>query len=276
MAKAIRNEIYKLCRNKTLWISAIFTFVLIIGELIFSYGTLCELREIAAQYDDGEMYPYVLSRFWIGGDLASVYNKLYYFLLPIIAVLPFAITYYTDIRTGYMKNICTRIRKKYYILAKYLVAFVSGGLGCSVPLVFNLWLAALYTPNYPQSVILMISPIDNTSLFWDIFYSRPLVYIFIYIGMAFLYGGGFAVLSMAIVYFCRNMFVFAVFPFLINISAYYLLLNTEQRQYVPIAFLNPLQMITGLSYSGIIITYIIMLAVSLIAVHIQIKKDVLL
>ncbi len=275
MAKAVRNEIYKLYRNRTLWICAVFTFFLMMGELMFSYGTFREFNALAAQYGS-EGYPHVLSRFWIGGNLASVYNKLYYFLLPIIAVLPFAITYYTEIRTGYMKNICTRIRKKDYILAKYIVAFVSGGLGCSVPLLFNLWLAALYTPSYPQSTVLLISAVDNTSLFSDIFYSRPLAYIFIYIGLAFLYGGAFAVLSMGIVYFCRNKFVFATFPFLINISAYYLLLNTDKRQYAPVAFLNPLQMVTGLSYRAIIMTFIALLAITFTAIYIQMKKDILM
>ena len=275
MGIAIRNEIYKMYKNKFLWVGMMITFIIMMGELFFSYSQFCNMSKAAEVYQNGMHYPYVLSRFWIGGDLASVYNKIYYLLLPIFAVLPFSVTYYIEMCTGYIKNICTRIKKKHYIFAKYIVAFIGGGLGVSIPLLFNLWTSALYSVNYPQAVALMITPIGNKSLFADIFLKKPLLYIFIYIGIAFVYGGIFSVMSMAVVYLCKNIFVYVTFPFIMNMSAYYILLNTSAIKFVPIAFINPLQMICDSNGYAILIVFFLMLIISIAAMIYHIKKDIL-
>lgn len=275
MGIAIRNEIYKMYKNKFLWVGMLITFFIMVGELSFSYTQFYNMNKVAELYENGKHYPFVLSRFWIGGDLASVYNKIYYLLLPIFAVLPFSVTYYIEMCTGYIKNICTRIKKKHYIFAKYIVAFIGGGLGVSIPLLFNLWTSALYSVNYPQAVALMITPIGNKSLFADIFFEKPLLYIFIYIGIAFVYGGIFSVMSMAVVYLCKNIFVYVTFPFIMNMSAYYILLNTSAIKFVPIAFINPLQMICDSNGCAILIVFFLMLIISIAAMIYHIKKDIL-
>lgn len=275
MGIAIKNEIYKMYKNKFLWVGMLITFFIMVGELSFSYTQFYNMNKVAELYENGKHYPFVLSRFWIGGDLASVYNKIYYLLLPIFAVLPFSVTYYIEMCTGYIKNICTRIKKKHYIFAKYIVAFIGGGLGVSIPLLFNLWTSALYSVNYPQAVALMITPIGNKSLFADIFFEKPLLYIFIYIGIAFVYGGIFSVMSMAVVYLCKNIFVYVTFPFIMNMSAYYILLNTSAIKFVPIAFINPLQMICDSNGCAILIVFFLMLIISIAAMIYHIKKDIL-
>lgn len=275
MGIAIKNEIYKMYKNKFLWVGMLITFFIMVGELSFSYTQFYNMNKVAELYENGKHYPFVLSRFWIGGDLASVYNKIYYLLLPIFAVLPFSVTYYIEMCTGYIKNICTRIKKKHYIFAKYIVAFIGGGLGVSIPLLFNLWTSALYSVNYPQAVALMITPIGNKSLFADIFFEKPLLYIFIYIGIAFVYGGIFSVMSMAVVYLCKNIFVYVTFPFIMNMSAYYILLNTSAIKFVPIAFINPLQMICDSNGYAILIVFFLMLIISIAAMIYHIKKDIL-
>lgn len=275
MGIAIRNEIYKMYKNKFLWVGMMITFIIMMGELFFSYSQFCNMSKAAEVYQNGMHYPFVLSRFWIGGDLASVYNKIYYLLLPIFAVLPFSVTYYIEMCTGYIKNICTRIKKKHYIFVKYIVAFIGGGLGVSIPLLFNLWTSALYSVNYPQAVALMITPIGNKSLFADIFLKKPLLYIFIYIGIAFAYGGIFAVMSMVVVYLCKNIFIYVTFPFIINVSAYYILINTLAIKFVPIAFINPLQMICDSNIYAILIVFFLMIIISITAMFYQIKKDIL-
>ncbi len=47
---------------------------------------------------------------WIGGNL-NVYYTLYIRLLPIMVVLPYAATYYTDRRTGIIRNYYCRTKR---------------------------------------------------------------------------------------------------------------------------------------------------------------------
>ena len=90
-----------------------------------------------------------------------------------------------------------------------------------------------------------------------------------------MYGGIFAVMSMAVVYLCKNIFVYVTFPFIMNMSAYYILLNTSAIKFVPIAFINPLQMICDSNGYAILIVFFLMLIISIAAMIYHIKKDIL-
>lgn len=275
MVKALQGEIYKLSKNRGLKLYYIIIMLLLIGESVYSYNLWKTYHEIFLKYDKLNNYPQVLSMYWIGGNISSVFLQMYYILFPIMAVLPFAVTYYTEIKTGYMKNVSTRIGKKNYIVSKYIVSYVTGGLACSCPLLIDLWITSLYAPDIPQHVTNMTSAVGNNSLWADLFYDRPVAYAFIYIGIAFLFGGLFAVVTMAIVYFCSNIFIYCVAGFLINTSAFYLLYYTNYLKLVPMAFLDPSQMLSGMTYGAIIAMFVTMMIISLVGVNVHIKKDVL-
>ncbi len=272
MIKALQAEIYKLTKNRGLKIYYIIMSILLVGESVYSYNLWKIYQEI---FLEAKSYPQVLSMYWIGGDITSVFLKLYYLLLPIMSVLPFAVTYYTEIRTGYMKNACTRIGKKKYIISKYIVSFVTGGLACSCPLLINLLITSLYAVDLPQNVINLTTAVMNRCPWSDIFYDNPLLYAFIYICLAFIFGGLFAVSTMAIVHLCNNIFTYCIAGFLINVSGYYLLFYTDFLKNIPMAFLDPAQLLRGMTYGGIITTGVIMLIFSLVGMFIHIKKDVL-
>ncbi len=275
MIKALQGEIYKLSKNRGLKLYYVIIILLLVGEGVYSYNLWKMFHEIYLSNDKLNNYPQVLSAYWIGGDISSVFLQLYYVLFPIMAVLPFAVTYYSEIKTGYMKNVCTRIGKKKYIISKYIVSYITGGLACSCPLIVDLWITSLYAPDIPQHVSCMNSAIGNSSLWCDLFYEKPVLYAFVYIGLAFLFGGLFAVVSMATVYLCRNIFVYCVSEFLLNISGFYLLYYTNYLKLVPMVFLNPSQMIHGMTYGGIITMFVFMVVISVVGMGIHAKKDVL-
>lgn len=75
---------------------------------------------------------------WIGGESMSLVYSLFYTLLPVAAALPFAWSFFTERRSGYIKNVCTRTKKQYYFVAKGVAVFVSGALVTLLPLAVNL------------------------------------------------------------------------------------------------------------------------------------------
>ena len=49
---------------------------------------------------------------WVGGEVISLAQSLFYNLLPIGAAIPFAWSYHTERKNGYLKNIASRTDKK--------------------------------------------------------------------------------------------------------------------------------------------------------------------
>ncbi len=71
---------------------------------------------------------------WVGADRVSLAYSLFYNLLPIGAAIPFAWSYHSEKKCGYLKNIATRINKKYYYISKTIAVFTSGTLAVLIPM----------------------------------------------------------------------------------------------------------------------------------------------
>ena len=86
---------------------------------------------------------------------------LYVRLIPLLAVVPYAVTYYTDYKKGIVKNYYTRTKKINYISAKYIAVFLTGGSGGALALgVANeVWMME-------NSIYSILSPEGFASILW--------------------------------------------------------------------------------------------------------------
>ena len=57
---------------------------------------------------------------WVGGEALSLFQTLFYNLLPVGAAIPYAWSYHTERKSGYLKDIASRTDKKKYFVAKAL------------------------------------------------------------------------------------------------------------------------------------------------------------
>lgn len=69
---------------------------------------------------------YNLFSTWIGADTMSLAGTLFYYLMPVGAALPYAWSFHTERKSGYLKNIVSRAEKKRYFPAKLTAVFLSG------------------------------------------------------------------------------------------------------------------------------------------------------
>ncbi|HBT65682.1 MAG TPA: hypothetical protein DEB10_13580, partial [Ruminococcaceae bacterium] len=86
---------------------------------------------------------------WIGQDYIAMATSLFYTLLPILAVLPYAWSYFSERKSGYVKLIVTRTHRNTYFLSKYAATFVSGALVITVPMALNFMLVSAFIPASP-------------------------------------------------------------------------------------------------------------------------------
>ncbi len=159
---------------------------------------------------------------WIGAERMSLAYTLFYNLMPIGAALPFAWSFCSERKNGYIKNIVTRDNKKNYYKAKALAIFVSGMLAVLIPLIINILIVSTKMPLYkPFAGYNFYNCVYFGDMFAELYYTYPSLYVFLYVSLNTLYGGLFAMLGAACSFYISNIFSAVLFPFVIMlISAY--------------------------------------------------------
>lgn len=190
---------------------------------------------------------YPLSAFgkWIGGENYSVFPTLYYFTVPVLAALPFAGSYKEDIVSGYIKNVTTRISRKEYLKAKYMVTFLTGGIVAVLPMMVNFLLTAMVLPAILPQSSTGYFPIFSYSMLGDLFYSYPYIYLLIYMTIDFIFFGLLSTLALVSAYVCDNLFTTILSPFIIYLLVYAVTQLTNLHMLCPFGFLRPSQPIAA-------------------------------
>ena len=154
---------------------------------------------------------------WIGSHNIYLQQNIFYMAIPILATLPFGSSFYDDINRGYARNVCVRAKKKYYLVAKYIAVFVSGGCVVAIPMVLSFLISSIFLPTMLPEASYTFTNIYPAYKWADLFYVQPLLYTSIYIFITFLFSGVTASLSLFITFFLNRKFVTFVFPFFIYI-----------------------------------------------------------
>ena len=106
-----------------------------VSLLIGCFIALMDLCAFHTQYKGSN--DMILLQAWIGTDFQFAYNSLFYVLLPVIACLPYAGSYYWDINSGYDKNILIKVSRKNYIVAKGAAVYISAFAAVVLPLLLS-------------------------------------------------------------------------------------------------------------------------------------------
>lgn len=214
MKELIKIEMKRAARSKSFYVSLGVGLMITIAH-IFMIVYERALNPLKFFHGGMGQYPYSVFNSWIGGGY-SPNMTVYLTLFPILATLPFALTYSSDIKSGYTKNIFTRTKKINYYVSKYIATFVFGGLAVVIPMIMNLMITVAMLP--------ALKPVGNGTftiavyLWSDIFYKNPFLYIFMFMIVYFIYGGVFASIALAGHYLVDNIFLLTILPFIIYYS----------------------------------------------------------
>lgn len=184
---------------------------------------------------------------WIGGDDLSLAANLFYTLLPVGAALPFGWSYYLERKTGYLKNIYTRVGKGTYLAGKTIAVFLSGASVVAVGLIVNILLVFAKIPVVtPFAAYNFYNHVYLSNLWADLYFAAPWLYVLLFALLDILYGGIFALLSFAVGFYFRNIFAVLFTPFLLMLVASYVedvffsnRADFVPLEWVPTSFLHP-------------------------------------
>ena len=193
--------------------------------------------ELSANAIDDLYVPISLFSTWMGNELFLIQSYIFYLILPLLAVLPFGSSFFEDIKSGYIINVCTRVEKKIYFKAKYLAVFLSGGVAVVAPLLLNLVLSSMFMPAFipDNGTVGTISP---TTMAYEVFFTHPLIYVLMLIVIDFIFAGVIATLALSYTYFTEHRFGVMIVPFVFYFFIYSLTNLIDKTDYSLFFMLN--------------------------------------
>lgn len=161
---------------------------------------------------------------WIGGEAFSLGYLLFFTLLPVLAAIPYGDSFCAERASGYVRNVVIRAGWKPYLTAKSCAAFLTGALSLLIPLVYNLTLTACFIPAVRPDILYRGHYVNWSGSMWSmLFYTRPLLHTLLYILLDAVYGGIFAVMSIAVGAFCQRRIVAIACPYLMILGLRYVI-----------------------------------------------------
>lgn len=234
MKKAVLFECKRGFRSRGFRISCLIGFSICILDLFF----FCKIfwQDLGCK---------IVSQAWIGTDFQLAFNSLYYVLFPILAALPFGSSYYQDLKTGYVKNLCVKISRKEYYAAKSIAVFLTAFVAVAMPLLFNLILCMGIVPLHtPEKLTFLNAGILDRNLFAEIFYTVPALYCFLFILLDGVFAGILAMYSVCIAERVESAFSAIAAPFAVYILSGVALMGDQEGNWSVLEMVNPLQLCT--------------------------------
>jgi hypothetical protein len=243
MMRVLAFELRRAIANRS------FVVALLAGCAIVCHHVVFDMIPNASLYLDsyysmrqakGE-YPLSLYNMWMGGQLGILQNTLYFFILPLLAALPYAASLHSDRAGGYELNVLSRCRRSHYQAAKMLAVFVSGGLAVTLPLMLDFYATSLFFPP------LIPEPTSGTFFMYSysmgagLFYSSPLAFVALHMLLVFVGSGQVALLALPASRLAASRFIVMLAPFIACVFADFVLtsLGGTLYQYSPLSYLRP-------------------------------------
>lgn len=231
-------EYNRIIRSVGFYFAIIIGMVLVILQLwqeqIPNYQAVEAVKEW--EWTGKKVAPINCFEIWMGGEMHSMASFLFFLILPLISVLPYASTFFEDCKSGLIKNIYYRTERKAYLRSRFVMVFLSSAVVIWIPLLISFIFAAILFPAVipqPQDVFVTVSA---TSMLYQLFYTKPICYCLCYIfldGLAAGCWGGFALM---VSYFAEYKFIVMLAPFALHLFVYSFLNLFNLASYSPVYF----------------------------------------
>ena len=151
---------------------------------------------------------------WMGAKIGTS-SVVFFYLVPLIAVLPCGWSCSEEINNGYLKLIVPRVGRRRYFSAKLIAAFASGGAVVALTLLFSLVITAAIVPAIAiQPYNEMYYGVSHGDILSSMAYSHPLLYALVYIGIDFLLAGCFACLPIVVSLYSEKRVAALIVPYI--------------------------------------------------------------
>lgn len=257
--------------NIVMILSVVFALVPTVVYGVKFYGA--DINTVPAAYS-----------FFLGSGYISIFNRIFYILLPLTAVIPFADSYYSERENYTVCAILPRCSVKHYYYSKLICVFLSGFIVCAVPLLINFIMNLFVFPQNStveylngfgqiQNQLYTVYPKEYLPIFfYHLFCTNQYLYELAYLIVASFFAGLFAVIVFQISFFYSgnklflNCILFVVLN-LLSVIAGILPVNLNLQDYIFAGYVGNNQ-----SYLGFFIIFFVCLCCAVLPIPVNIKR----
>lgn len=214
----LRMECAKALRNK--W----FLIALTIGvavAMVAAYDNVANYFERGYDQLDLTEYQFTTGKscygMWMGISSMSVSpaRELFFYLVLLLAAVPYAWSMRAELMSGYAAQVFTRAPRGSYCAAKGFAVFLTGGLMAFVPLLANFVAVACFVPARPTHIYdVMYVGLFGDALWANLFYTWPLAFVLARCVLGFVICGVWAYFVFGLSFLIKNRVVLMVAPYL--------------------------------------------------------------
>ena len=220
---------------------ALYSAVFVINQYYDTIGYDVMSESMLGDITNPDHAMITLFNSWIGQEWVSSGQALFYLLLPFLSTLAYSWSLASEMKSGYVKHIVTRARRKQYYVSKYFSAFFSGGLVIVIPMILNLMTVSAFIPAIKPDVFYDIYyGMNTTQAFSALFFEHPFIFIIYRLASNFIFAGLFAAFGVSLAFFIKNKFVLVTIPFLLSLVLSYI----SSYHFLPFVF-SPVQFLHG-------------------------------
>jgi hypothetical protein len=232
-------EMSRAFNNKFFFLSIIIGSIITVSHLFQYVIPYARTLDQYVALNKPMMFPGELFSSWLGGNSYNMQAFLYYLLIPILATIPFADSFFLDKKKGFIKNVLIRTNRSNYYISKFIVTFIVGGCAVLLPLLLNFGVASLLLPSMLPQPTSGFDFLNASSMWSNLYFSHPFIYVFSYMTIDFVFSGVVATIALAISFYVEHRFVVVISPFLLYLFTFSLfnLLGTVELE--AINFLQP-------------------------------------
>ena len=223
MKNILKIELKRAFCNKRFMLSLLIGCIICVMHVILNVAPMANFN---LKFQAMNMPPHSVFNKWIGAGY-NFWSGLYFTVFPLLASIPFADSFFSDYKSGYIMNIITRTKKKHYLMAKAIAVFLCAGVTVVLPLLLNLYLSAMILPSIAPDSAVGTYPLLSNSTWASIFYSNAYLYVFIYLILIFIVSGLLVTLSLVFSYMINNAYIVLLTPFLCFIGISFISLITS-------------------------------------------------
>lgn len=264
-----RIELNRLIRSKGLYLSLGIGMALAIWHFLKWDLPVYQMWEQVYDFSalgEKEIYIPTAYEMWMNNDVFSTPEYLFLLFIPILAVLPYAMTYHIDRTSGWMKNLNVRMERARYMRMKLIMIFLSGMVTVMIPLIVQFLMVACCFPLKHPQLIGGYTLVGVRNIWYVLFYTHPLIYTMLFVVLNGIYGGMMAVLSMFLAHATNKGILVGIMPFIYHLFLFSFLNLIGHAELSPMRFLN------GETSCNYWIQYLTMLMITLLLIVITYRQ----
>jgi len=283
MGSLVRCEIRKAFCNRWFFIALAAGCMLAAISAISNALVDYEANLVGIEYLDSKWLDFSSSscfKYWIVIDFIQPTTGLFFLLLPLLAVLPYAWSYLEERKSGYVGSVVVHTARIKYFFAKYIAVFLSGALAVAIPIVLNFLICACFMPaRMPDVFAVIYFGIFEENLWSEVFYTNPFLYVALFTLLNFAFSGLWAVTVFALSGLLRNRVALTILPYLawvfVDFVSDTVLQDVVDVELTPFGFLRGIGADHPADGGVIAVILAIMLIVSVIGTYVNSRRDIL-